>query len=152
MRRRLKQAAIVLVLAFVSAQFVRPEFANPPTDESRTIEAHMGAGSGLVAVLNRSCNDCHSNATVWPWYARIAPVSWLTAYVVSKGRGAVNFSEWARYGQGRQRMLLMESCRDVRQGKMPGLYTVLHPETRLSARDIETVCSATQQVGPPQVE
>src|SRR5262245_63204958 len=131
--------AIVLVAGFAAAQLIRPERANPATDVSRTIRAHMGTESGLVAVLDRACSDCHSNATVWPWYTQIAPVSWLMAYGVAAGRKAVNFSEWASYPPDLQRVLLSASCQDVSAGKMPGPYTLLHPETRLSARDIETI-------------
>ena len=61
MSRRVKQAAVVLVIVFAAAQLVRPERANPPIDLSRTIQAHVGTESGLPAILNRSCNDCHSN-------------------------------------------------------------------------------------------
>src|SRR5262245_38690457 len=97
MSRRLKQGVIVLFVVFATAQLVRPERANPATDASREIQAHVGTASGLVAVLDRACRDCHSNGTVWPWYTQIAPVSWLMAYGVTKGRKAVNFSEWAGY-------------------------------------------------------
>lgn len=142
MGRRLKQAAVVFVVVCAAAQLVRPERANPATDASRTIQAHVGTASGLVAVLARACRDCHSNATVWPWYTQIAPLSWLMAYGVREGRNAVNFSEWAAYPPERQRQLLIESCRDASAGKMPGSYTLLHPETRLSAQDIETICAA----------
>ena len=65
------------------------------------------------------------------------------AYGVTKGRKAVNFSEWAAYSAEQQRLLLAVSCDDATSGKMPGPYTLLHPETRLSARDIETICAAT---------
>jgi hypothetical protein len=43
--------------------------------------------------MDRGCGQCHSNATVWPWTTNIAPVSWLMAYAVKQGRGAVNYSE-----------------------------------------------------------
>ena len=66
MSRRLKQAAVILVVAFAAAQFVRPNRANPPIDPTRTIEAHAGTSSELVTILNRSCGDCHSNRTTWP--------------------------------------------------------------------------------------
>ena len=145
MSRRLKQVAVVLVVAFAAAQLVRPERANPPTDPSRTIQAQVGKAGGLVAVLDRSCGDCHSNGTVWPWYTRVAPVSWLMAYGVTKGRKAVNFSEWAAYSPQQQRVLLTASCNDVTRGTMPGAYTVLHPEMRLSAQDVETICAAARQ-------
>jgi len=144
MSRRLTQATVVFVVIFAGAQLVRPDRANPPTDPSRTIQAHTGA-SGLAAVLDRSCRDCHTNLTVWPWYTQIAPVSWLMAYGVAKGRNAVNFSEWAAYSPEEQRIRLEVSCADVKNGKMPGLYTWLRPETRLSARDVETICVAAQQ-------
>jgi len=147
--RRLKQAAVVLIVAVAAAQFVRPESTNPPIDTRRTIQAQLGAANGLVAVLDRACGDCHSNATVWPWYTHIAPVSWLMAYGVAEGRKAVNFSEWAAYPPAQQRMLLAVSCDDATSGKMPGPYTLLHPETRLSAQDVETICAAARQPATP---
>ena len=146
MRRRLKQVAVVVVVVFAAAQLVRPERVNPPTDASRSIQAHAGTARGLVAVLDRSCRDCHSNQTVWPWYTQVAPVSWLMAYGVTKGRKAVNFSEWAAYSPEQERILLAQSCADVTNGKMPGAYTLLHPEMRLSAQDIETICAAARLV------
>ena len=81
MSRRLKLAAIVFVV-FAVVQLVRPERANPATDASRTIQAHVGTANGLVAVLDRACRDCHSNRTAWPWYTQVAPVSWLMASAV----------------------------------------------------------------------
>jgi hypothetical protein len=145
MTTRLKQASLVFVVVFAAAQLVRPERANPATDPSRTIQAHVGTTSGLAAVLDRSCRDCHSNATVWPRYSQIAPVSWLMAAGVAKGRDAVNFSEWGTYPPAVQRMLLSASCQDVSTGKMPGFYTLVRPETRLAPQDIETICTAARQ-------
>ena len=145
MSRRLKQGAIVIVAVFAAAQLVRPERTNPTTDVSRTIQAHMPTGSGLVAVLDRSCRDCHSNGTVWPWYTQVAPLSWLMAQAVREGRNVVNFSEWAAYQPAQQRLLLALSCEDATNGKMPGAYTLLRPETRLSPQDVETICAAARQ-------
>lgn len=144
MAKRLKKAAIVFVVVLVAAQFIRPDRTNPATDAIRTIAAQPGAPKELVAVLDRACSDCHSNATVWPSYTQIAPVSWLMAYAVKEGRKAVNFSEWAAYSPERQRQLLAQSCQDVTAGKMPGAYTLLRSETKLSPRDIETVCAAAR--------
>jgi len=143
--RRLKQAAIVIGIVFAAAQLVRPERANPTTDATRTIQAHVGTTSELVAVLDRSCRDCHSNNTVWPWYTQIAPLSWLMARGVAEGRKAVNFSEWASYPPVVQRTLLSVSCQDATSGKMPGPYTRVRPETKLSPQDIETICAAARQ-------
>jgi hypothetical protein len=145
MSKRLKQAALVLVAVIAAIQFVRPDRANPPTDPSRTIRSHRTTTSGLAAVLDRSCADCHSNDTVWPWYTQVAPLSWLMAYGVAEGRRAVNFSDWAAYPPEQQRILLALSCQDASEGKMPGVYTWLHPEMRLSPEDVGTICSAARQ-------
>jgi hypothetical protein len=61
---------------------------------------------------------------------------------VSEGRKAVNFSEWSTYSPSQQRTLLAASCDDASAGRMPGPWTLLHPETRLSPHDIETICAA----------
>lgn len=145
MSRRLKKAAVVSVAVFAAAQFIRPGRTNPVTEVNRTIQAQMGTASALPAVLDRSCGDCHSNRTVWPWYTGIAPVSWLMAHGVSEGRKVVNFSEWGAYSPEQQQALLMMSCEAASAGTMPGVWTRLHPETRLSARDIETICAAARQ-------
>jgi hypothetical protein len=149
MGRRLKKAAQVfvvgLVVLFVVAQFIRPERTNPPTDASRTLQAHPGSTSELVAVMNRSCSDCHSNNTEWARYTQVAPMSWVVVYAVKSGRKAMNISDWASYSPDDQRELLFQSCQAVTKGKMPGgIYTRLRPEATLSAQDIETICAASR--------
>ena len=146
---RVKQVAVVFTLVLAAAQLVRPERANPPIDPSRTIQAQLGTASGLVAVLDRSCRDCHSNATEWRWYTRIAPLSWLMARAVAEGREAVNFSEWGNYLSHQQREMLALSCQAAVDRRMPGPYTWIRPETRLSAEDIGTICMAARRAGAP---
>jgi|SRR5689334_8136474 hypothetical protein len=145
MSGRWKRIATACFVVFAAAQLIRPERTNPPTDASHTIQAEAGSSNGLVAVLDRACRDCHSNATVWPWYTQIAPASWLMAHGVAEGRKAVNFSEWASYQPDMQRRLLLASCQDVATGKMPGVWTLLHPETRLSVQDVEMICAAARK-------
>jgi len=153
MGRRLTQAAVVLVLVFAAAQLFRPQPANPPIDPSRTIQAHVRPASGLGPVLDRSCGDCHSNATAWSsWYTQVAPLSWLMAHEVAQGRKAVNFSEWGAYPPEQQRLLLSVSCDDAKSGKMPGPYTFFKPDARLSAEEIETICKAARQTEPKATE
>jgi hypothetical protein len=67
------------------------------------------------------------------------------ASAVAKGREAVNFSEWGAYSPDVQRTLLSTSCQDASSGKMPGFYTLVRPETRLSPKDVETICTAARQ-------
>jgi len=143
---KLMQAAVVMIVVFAAAQLVRPERVNPAVDASRTIAADAGTASGLAAVLDRACGDCHSNTTVWSRYTQIAPVSWLIVHGVTQGRKAVNFSEWGRYSPDVRRQLLLQSCRDASAGTMPGRpYTLLRPDARLAGQDVETICAAARQ-------
>lgn len=144
MSRRIAQAVVVFVVVFSAAQLVRPDRVNPVTDPSRTIRAQAATASALAPILDRACRDCHSNETAWPSYTQVAPLSWLMAYAVTQGRKAVNFSEWGAYSPEQQRMLLEVSCQDVTSGKMPSVYTLLRPETRLSVQDIGTICAAAR--------
>jgi heme-binding protein len=149
--RRLEGVTIGFVVVLVAAQLIRPDRANPPTDATRTIRAHERT-KGLATVLDRSCGDCHSNATVLSaWYTQIAPLSWLMAHEVAEGRKVVNFSEWAAYSAAQQRMLLGASCDDAKSGKMPGPYTFFKPDTRLSTQDVETICAAAHDTGAKAV-
>ena len=143
MSKGMKRVAAAFVVALAGAQLVPSSRTNPPTVASRTIGAHAGTTSALAAVLDRACRDCHSNETAWPAYSRVAPVSWLMVYGVNKGRKAVNFSEWSAYTPDEQRMLLALSCQDASAGKMPGPYSWIRPDTRLSTQDVDTICAAT---------
>ncbi len=147
--RRLKRAGVFFAIVVAAAQLIRPDHTNPLTDPRRTIQAQMPA---VGAILDRSCRDCHSNATVWPAAAQIAPLSWLMARGVSEGRKAVNFSEWTAYRPDVQRLLLSASCDDAKAGKMPGPYTWVRSETKLSAEDIETICAAARNADAHSVQ
>jgi hypothetical protein len=149
MGRRLRKAAVVfvvgLVVLFAIAQLIRPERTNPTTDASRALQAQAGTPTELVAVMNRSCGDCHSNNTEWSRYSTVAPMSWIVAYAVNSGRKAMNISDWTSYSPEHQRKLLVMSCKDATEGKMPGgIFTRLRPEATLSAQDVKTICAASQ--------
>jgi hypothetical protein len=100
----------------------------------------------LKVVLRRSCYDCHSNETVWPWYARVAPVSWLLANDVKEGRKEVNFSAWNQFTGNRKAKKLKEIVEQVEQNKMPQwYYVIMHPEAKLSAGDKEMIIKWAKQ-------
>ena len=94
-----------------------PVIAEPDWDTPRTRELFFAA-----------CKDCHSHETVWPWYASVAPVSWLLAHDVEEGRSEFNVSRW---GQGKQEA--DEAAEMLREEEMPPwFYLPTHPEARLS--------------------
>ncbi len=120
----------VLIAALALAQLVPVERENP------AVEAEVPTTPEARALLVRACFDCHSNQVVWPWYSRVAPVSWLVAKDVREGRDELNYSTWSRYDAKKQRKLLKETLKEVDEGEMPlWIYLLGHPEARISTAD-----------------
>lgn len=144
MFRVLKIILIVAVVLFAGIQAIRPARTNPAVDESQTIFARTQMTPEVAAILNRSCNDCHSNKTVWPWYTNVAPVSWWLTNHVNEGRQNLNYSEWGRLNTDRQDRKLRQICDEVEDGVMPlSSYLPMHPQARLSDGDKKTLCDWT---------
>lgn len=143
--RVLRWLALIVLCGLIIAQFFGPARTNPTSDQSQAIEAHVQMTPPVAAILDRSCNDCHSNKTRWPWYAHVAPVSWFVIDHVNEGRDNMNFSEWNKYSQRDAEALLKQTCREVRAGVMPlSSYTPLHPGSKLTADDIKVLCDWTE--------
>lgn len=99
-----------------------PVIEEPKWDSPRTRE---------LAV--RACFDCHSNETKWPWYADVAPLSWVVQWDVQVAREVINFSEW-----NRDYPLAPYAGMSVRIGGMPlGKYRMAHPEAQLSPEETQ---------------
>ncbi len=141
MKKVLKWAAVVLALLFLGAQFRRPERTNPAVDERKTLRANTRLTPEVAAILERSCNDCHSSETVWPWYSNVAPASWFLKSHVDEGRRELSFSEWGGYTKRKRERKLHEICQQVESGEMPlKSYLPLHPSARLSDDDRRVLC------------
>lgn len=142
--RVLRWVLVVVACGLVIVQFFGPAKSNPPSDPTQAIEAKLQVTEPVAAILDRSCNDCHSNKTRWPWYSHVAPVSWFVIDHVNEGRENVNLSEWGKYSERDVDALLRQMCREVRAEVMPlSSYTPLHPGSKLSAEDIKTFCAWT---------
>lgn len=148
-KTRLKKSAAIfgigLLAAFVIAQFIQPGFSNPPINESETIEAVTNVPPAVAAIIERSCVDCHTNRTTYPWYSRISPVSWYLHNHIVEGRRELNFSVWATYSAKKKAKKLEEICEQVREKEMPlPSYLLVHREAALSNEDVDTLCSWTE--------
>jgi hypothetical protein len=134
----LKRILLALAVLLVIAQVIRPARTNPPLDPAKELRAP----EPVMSMLQRSCQDCHSHRTVWPWYSQVAPASWLLVKDVNEARRHLNFSEWATYTPRRAAHKLEEVCEMVLETKeMPlWFYVPLHPEAKLSDADRKTLC------------
>jgi len=128
LRKWLGGFVLVVALALVAIQFVPVERTNPPARGETP-----SAPPEVASVLRKACFDCHSNETRWPWYSRVAPVSWLVADDVREGRKHLNFSEWSLLDRSSREGALREIHEMVEEGEMPlAIYRLAHPEARLT--------------------
>ncbi|MGD0013588.1 MAG: heme-binding domain-containing protein [Bryobacteraceae bacterium] len=143
-----KKIVLVLVILLVAVQFVPQSVfprTNLPVDETKTRAVRARALTPQVGgILLHSCNNCHSSQTIWPWYSKVAPVSWLLSDDVVSGRRELSFSDWASYNSQRAAQKLQTICEEVRGGDMPPwYYTPLHSGSKLSDSQRQAVCGWT---------
>ena len=134
--RRLITITIVAAFVFLTIQLIPVSRTNPP------ITQDVAAPPDVEMVLRRGCYDCHSNETRWPWYAHLAPVSWLVIHDVNRGRRQVNFSTWDKYSDDPGTVIrkLKGIAKMSGNGKMPlWYYLAEHPTARLTRADRELV-------------
>jgi Haem-binding domain len=112
---------------------------------SETILGGAGANPAVVAIVGRSCQNCHSEKTEWPWYSYIAPMSWLIENDVTVARRHMNVTNWQDYSPAEKIERLSNIAPLVRNRIMPPKrYVILHPEAKLSADDINQLATWTQ--------
>ncbi len=140
--RRIGLAALVLLAAI---QFIPVNRTNPRVDPSQTIYATLAMPAEVKAVFERSCKNCHSDGTSWPWYSYVAPVSWVIAHDVHQARRAMNLSEWGGYPINIKTDKLEEICEQLTKGDMPDpKYTLIHRQARPTAKERDRVCQWTE--------
>ncbi len=141
MKKVLKIITIVIASAFIILQFFRLDFTNPPVNPAEILQTPENVG----AILKRSCSDCHSNETVYPWYSKIQPGAWFLKDHIDVGRSELNFSVWATYTPSRKKRKLEEICEVIENKRMPlPSYLWIHWGAKMSEADIKTLCDWTK--------
>lgn len=152
----LKKCMGILAAALAIAEVVWlaksvPGARNPPIDASRILEARVDVPQNVEVILVRSCKDCHSNETRWPWFSRLPIASGQVQDDVRRGRSHMNLSEWNRtesLGQEGERAVLIGICEELRSGDMPlARYRRMHSKSGLTEPEVETVCAWTDRAG-----
>ncbi len=115
----------------------RPEVsAVNPNDLLRNNEVP----ENIASMLRSACYDCHSNETIYPWYANIAPVKWWLYDHINEGREELNFSDWKTLSKTDQAEALDDISSTVVDKEMPlESYPITHPEAKLSEEDRQAI-------------
>jgi hypothetical protein len=133
-----KKNALIIVGVFALIQLIPygRRHENPPVRKEPSWDSPE-----TRALAVRACFDCHSNLTVWPGYAQVAPLSWVITHHVDEGREHLNFSEWDKPQKDAD-----EAAKAVREGDMPMLsYLPLHPDARLTDSEERALVSGLEK-------
>ena len=145
MKKTLKVIVILIAVGFIVAEFFRPDRTNPPEVQTETLEASTQVPADVALILSRSCTDCHSNRTRYPWYSNVSPFSWFLDNHIQVGRNQFNMSIWNTYDNKKKIRKLDEICEQVQDGEMPlPSYLWIHWDAKLQPGDAEKLCSWTQ--------
>lgn len=131
--KTVKKVILWALVVFAMIQFIPVDKVNRPVDSAVNFVDARKTPENVRSLIKGACYDCHSNETVYPKYAYIAPVSWSVKSHINEGREHLNFSVWGTYNKDLKENMLNKSIQTI-QGKtmpMPG-YIVYHKEANLS--------------------
>jgi hypothetical protein len=130
----------VLLLLIIIIQFIPVKKLKSDLYPASDFFALNTASASLQTIIKNACYDCHSNETRFPWYSKIAPVSWFINDHITEGRDNLNFSDWGLYSSNEIKEKLKSAIDEIEGDKMPlKSYKLLHPESRLKSADKESI-------------
>ena len=121
----------LIVIAVI--QFIPVDRVNKPVDKKVDFVHVFQTPKNVTEILQKACYDCHSNETVYPKYAYVAPISWSIQHHINEGREHLNFSEWGKFNSDLKKNMLENSANAVKDYSMPFPgYVAQHPEANLT--------------------
>jgi hypothetical protein len=143
---RVKAALGAFVIFLIAIEIFQPRRTNPPAVPSRSLQSHASVPPDVYSALLRSCGDCHSNQTHWPWYSLVAPFSWVVVDDVNEGRRHMNFDDWeALDGPQTANERLADICKEIEEKGMPPYsYRLAHGDLQLNPQELASICSWSQ--------
>ncbi len=137
-----KKIGLGLLVLLVIIQFIRPTRNISSTESPNEISKFYNVPDEIHAVLKKSCYDCHSNNTNYPWYVNIQPVGWWLQRHINEGKKELNFEEFGTYVEKRAKHKFDEIEELVREGEMPlGSYTLIHRDAKLTPEQSEAIAA-----------
>jgi hypothetical protein len=136
----LKKILLLLLIVFIGIQFIHPKKNISTAVSGNDITVHYPVPGNVLSILKRSCYDCHSNNTLYPWYNNIQPVAWWMADHVNVGKEELNFSEFDVYPAKKQLHKLHALVGQVKDDRMPlDSYLWIHKDAKLDTTQKDVV-------------
>jgi hypothetical protein len=136
----IRKILLILLVALLLIQFIRPTRNISEGKSENHLSNKYTLPTNVSGILEKSCYDCHSNNTVYPWYTNIQPLGlWLQNHV-NEGKKELNFSEFLAYSPKKARHKMDEVIEMIKEGEMPlKSYTLIHKNATLSSEEKTTL-------------
>ena len=135
----IRKILIGLSIVFIIIQFFRPS-KNLSDDTSKDISTLYNVPDDVKVILQRACNDCHSNKTVYPWYSEVQPVEWWLNDHIVDGKRHFNLNNFTSLKVAVQKKKMEECMEQIKKNEMPlDSYTWIHKDAILSETDKQTI-------------
>ncbi len=137
----IKKILLGLLVILIVIQFFRSKKNLSSEISQNDITLHFNLPENVETILKKSCYDCHSNNTVYPWYNNVEPVGWWLSNHVNDGKRELNFSEFASYPAKKQYRKLRTTIEQIKKDEMPlNSYLWIHKDAILT-NDQKTILS-----------
>jgi hypothetical protein len=128
-----KKILVVLLVILIGIQFFHPKKNKSAGPQPNYVGNNFAIPADVKKILAVSCNDCHSNNTRYPWYAKIQPIHWWLNKHIVDGKKHINYDEFTNRTVWYQNHKMEETIDMVKESKMPlNSYTWTHKDARLS--------------------
>lgn len=136
MKKFIKKTLIVLLLVLIIIQFIHPKPNKASGEQPNYIGNTFPIPGDVKSILQKACNDCHTNNTHYPWYSNIQPVDWWMDNHVKDGKKELNLDEYSNRSLRYQYHKMEETIEMVKEGEMPlDSYTWIHKDAKLTAEE-----------------
>lgn len=137
MKKALRYTGLGLLVLLAAAQLYRSPRNGGEAEGPQSIVALHPVPADVQKILRRSCYDCHSNRTAYPWYGSVQPVAWWLNEHVSEGKAELNFSAFGDYDAKRAVRKLQATADEVLDRHMPlRSYLWMHREAKLTDAEV----------------
>jgi hypothetical protein len=142
----MKKVLLGILVVFILIQMIRPT-KNDSRNDINHISTVIAVPNEVQEIFKTSCNDCHSNNTVYPWYSEVAPVSWYLAQHINEGKEHMNLSEWTVYNKNQQGHILKDFEEVLETHEMPlKSYLIIHKDAEMTNEQYEVLMNWVKSI------
>lgn len=138
---------LFLLAALVIIQFIHPKKNKSEGPQPNFIGNVYPIPADVKTVMEKACNDCHTNNTKYPWYATLQPIHWWMENHVKEGKQHVNYDEYTNRPLRYQFHKMEETIDMIKEGEMPlDSYTWTHKDAKLTDNEKKLIVNWAESV------